>query len=137
MLDLLDRIEECDRNLKKLTARRTPNLTAISHITSRKERFLIQLDNKSRCVRQADDKLKSILEVCQQVYQHPKYAQLMQLSALTRYRINEVIEKEDTNNPEIVQRLNEYRKSLELDIKISRVPVQQKRRMFMFRMNMK
>ena len=54
------------------------------------------------------------------------YLHLTDLQLLVYYYIRQVINKEDINNPEIISRLNEYKKSLELDKAISEVPESQK-----------
>ncbi len=132
MLDLLDRIEKYDRKLVKLSHKAKANITGISGVTSQKERLIIQLDDISCHAKESHEQLESIANVCQQVRTHEMYVQLQQLKMLTRYRIQEVIDKEDDSNPLIIHRLNECRESIELDIKISKVPAQ-KRHFFMYR----
>jgi hypothetical protein len=131
MLNLLDKIEKYDRKLVKLSCKAKTNIARISSVTSQKERLISQLDAISYHAKESHDQLESIANVCQQVRTHEMYAQLEQLKTLTHYRIQEVIDKEDTNNPIIVQKLNECRESLELDIKISKVP-KQNRHFFMY-----
>ena len=54
------------------------------------------------------------------------YLHLNDLQLLVYYYIRQVINKEDINNPDIINRLNDYKESLELDKALSEVPESQK-----------
>ena len=55
-----------------------------------------------------------------------------QLQTMAREELEQVIQKEDSNNPSIVSKLTQYKEKLEMDIKIREIPME-KRKIFFIR----
>lgn len=131
MFKTLEQIEQCDETLTELSALNRPDVREVCAVTSRKERLIQYLDDLSISTEPLQTQLDGIKALCHEVCVHPMYYHLEDLQLLTYYYIRRVINKEDINNPEIIDRLNGYRESLALDVKISEVPRSQ-RHVFMF-----
>ena len=63
---------------------------------------------------------------------HPLYLRMEQLQTMAREELEQVIQKEDSNNPSIVSKLTQYKEKLEMDIKIREIPME-KRKIFFIR----
>ena len=64
--------------------------------------------------------------------QHPLYLRMEQLQTMAQEELEQVIQKEDSNNPTIVNKLTQYKEKLEIDIKIREIPMA-KRKIFFIR----
>lgn len=131
MFKLLEGIEQCDRELARLSALNRPDVNEICSITSHKDQLLNTLDKISLAIEPVHQQLDGIRELCQEVCTHRLYHRMEDLQLLTYYYIRKVINREDINNPDIISRLNDYKESLELDKAISEVP-QSERQVYMF-----
>ena len=47
-----------------------------------------------------------------------------QLQTLAREELEQVIQKEDSNNPSIISKLTQYKEKLQIDIKIREIPME-------------
>jgi len=131
MLGLLAYIEEYDTLFIKLMNQNRPDIDRIENITSQKDRLIAQLDETMCYTEQLHIQLDHVMEFYQDVSFHPLYQQLEKLQVLASARINKVLFKEDVNNPVIIEKLEDYKESIELDIKISEIPKSQ-RQTFLF-----
>lgn len=131
MFQLLEGIEQCDGELTLLSQQNRPDINEINNITGCKERLICTLDQISLAIESLHQQLDGIMELCQEVSIHPMYHYMEDLQLLTYYYIRKVINKEDINNPDVINRLNIYKESLELDKAISEVP-QSQRQVYMF-----
>lgn len=131
MFKLLEGVEQCDRELSRLSTQNRPDVKEINDVTAYKENLICTLDQISLAIEPLHGQLDGIMELCQEVRVHPLYYHMEDLQILTYYYIRKVINKEDINNPDIISRLNDYKESLELDKAISEVP-QSLRQVYMF-----
>lgn len=130
MFRILEQIEKCDEVLSFLSALNRPEVDEVCMITSQKERLVEALDHLSIAIEPVHAQLDGISALCHEATVHPLYYHMEDLQLLTYYYIRKVINKEDIKNPEITRRLNDYKESLELDVKISEIP-QSQRQVFM------
>lgn len=128
---LLEGVEHCDKELTRLSQINRPNVDEVCGITTCKGRLIVTMDQISAAIEPIHAQLDGIRTLCQEIDQHPLYLHLNDLQLLVYYYIRQVINKEDINNPEIVNRLNEYKESLELDKAVSEVP-ESERFVYMF-----
>ena len=126
MFKLLEGVEQCDKELTRLSKLNRPSVEDVCGITKCKERLIITLDQISIAIDPIHNQLDGIRALCQEIDSHPMYLHLNDLQLLVYYYIRQVINKEDINNPDIINRLNDYKESLELDKALSEVPESQK-----------
>ena len=126
MFKLLECVEHCDQELTRLSRINRPSVEEVCRITEYKERLIVTLDQISSAIDPVHDQLDGIRALCQEIDSHPMYLHLNDLQLLVYYYIRQVINKEDINNPEIIDRLNYYKESLTLDKALSEVPESQK-----------
>lgn len=126
MFQLLEGVEQCDRELTRLSMLNRPNVEEVTGVTAYKERLIVTLDQISIAVDPLHNQLDGLRTLCQEIDHHPMYLRLNDLQLLVYYYIRQVINKEDINNPDIISRLNDYKESLELDRALSQVPESQK-----------
>lgn len=126
MFKLLEGVEQCDKELSRLSLINRPNVEEVCGVTAYKERLIITLDQISIAVEPLHEQLDGLRALCQEIDRHPVYLHLNDLQLLVYYYIRQVINKEDINNPDIVNRLNDYKESLELDKALSEIPESQK-----------
>ncbi|MDE6622553.1 MAG: hypothetical protein K2K74_19095 [Lachnospiraceae bacterium] len=122
MFQLLECVEQCDKELVRLSQLNRPSVEEVCRITEYKDRLIITLDQISIAVDPIHDQLDGIRALCQEIDQHSMYLHLTDLQLLVYYYIRQVINKEDIRNPDIISRLNDYKESLELDKALSEVP---------------
>lgn len=130
MFQLLECVEQCDKDLVRLSQLNRPSVEEVCRITEYKDRLIITLDQISIAVDPIHDQLDGIRALCQEIDQHSMYLHLTDLQLLVYYYIRQVINKEDIRNPDIISRLNDYKESLELDKALSEVP-ESERQIFM------
>ena len=123
---LLEGVEQCDKELARLSRINRPGVEEVCRVTQYKERLIVTLDQISIAIDPIHDQLDGIRALCQEIDSHPMYLHLNDLQLLVYYYIRQVINKEDINNPDIINRLNDYKESLELDKALSEVPKSQK-----------
>lgn len=126
MFKLLEGVEHCDKELGRLSLVNRPSVEEVCRITEYKERLIVTLDQISIAIDPVHNQLDGLRALCQEINSHPMYLHLNDLQLLVYYYIRQVINKEDINNPDIINRLNQYKESLELDKAISEVPDSQK-----------
>lgn len=130
MFQLLECVEQCDKELVRLSQLNRPSVEEVCRVTEYKDRLIITLDQISIAVDPIHDQLDGIRALCQEIDQHSMYLHLTDLQLLVYYYIRQVINKEDIRNPDIISRLNDYKESLELDKALSEVP-ESERQIFM------
>ncbi|MDE6221960.1 MAG: hypothetical protein K2G51_16295 [Lachnospiraceae bacterium] len=130
MFQLLECVEQCDRELARLSQVNRPSVEEVCRVTEYKERLITTLDQISIAIDPIHDQLDGIRALCQEIDQHSMYLHLTDLQLLVYYYIRQVINKEDIRNPDIIRRLNDYKESLELDKALSEVP-ESERQVFM------
>jgi len=122
MFQLLEGVEQCDRELSRLSLMNRPSVDAVRIATAYKEQLIANLDQISIAIEPVHEQLDGIQALYQELDSHPMYLHLNDLQLLVYYYIRQVINKEDIHNPDIVHRLNDYKESLELDKAIGEVP---------------
>lgn len=123
---LLEGVEHCDKELERLSRINRPSVEEVCRVTEYKERLIVTMDEISIAIEPLHDQLDGLRALCQEIDSHPMYLHLNDLQLLVYYDIRQVINKEDINNPDIINRLSNYKESLELDKAISEVPASQK-----------
>lgn len=131
MFRILEQIEQCDEALEQLTQENRPDVDQVLAIATQTERLIESLDHLSLEIQPVHERLEGIKSLCQEVSANPLYGHMEDLQLLVYYYIRKVINKEDINNPEILDRLNAYKESLELDLILDNVPQSQKQ-VFLF-----
>lgn len=131
MFLILEQIEQCDEMLASLSLENRPDVDHVLAIATQTERLIESLDHISLEILPVHTQLDGIKSLCQEVYTDPLYGHMEDLQLLVYYYIQKVINKEEINNPEILDRLNDYKESLELDLILEQVPESQKQ-VFLF-----
>lgn len=131
MLGLLTLTERYDAAFMKLMEENRPDTKHIGNITSQKDRLIQQIDETMCYAEQLHIQLDHVMEFYQDVSYDPQYRRLEDLQILASARMRAVLFKEDINNPVIIQKLEDYKEALELDLKINEIPMSQ-RQIFMF-----
>lgn len=126
MYQLLKGVEQCDRELNRLSLINRPSVEEVCGVTDCKERLIVTIDKISIAIEPIHQQLDAIQAICQEVSIHPQYRRMQNLEYVIYYAIQKIINKEDINNPDIIDRLNNYKASLELDKAISEVPDSEK-----------
>lgn len=122
MFQLLEGVEQCDKELARLSLINRPSVEEVCRVTEYKERLIVTLDQISLAIDPLHDQLDGLRALCQEIDSHSMYLRLTNLQLLVYYYIRQVINKEDINNPDIIKRLNDYKESLALDKALSEVP---------------
>ncbi len=131
MLNLLDKIDGFDRLLNDVSDERRPDADFVYAIATQKERMIAQLDGISIKVEELHVKLENLMSLCQEITALPMYKYMENLQLLTYYRINAIMNEEAATTPQVIDKLTACKESMELDLKISEVPKEQ-RQVFMF-----
>lgn len=131
MFLILEQIEQCDEALAALTLENRPDVDHVLAIATQTERLIESLDHISLAIQPVHTQLDGIKSLCLEVTSNPLYGHMEDLQLLVYYYIRKVINKEDINNPEVLDRLNAYKESLELDLILDQVPESQKQ-VFLF-----
>lgn len=131
MLKILDKIDGFDKLLNEVSEERRPDADFVYAIATQKERLLERLDRISIDVEQLHVRLENIMALCQEVAEQPLYKYMENLQILTFYRINAIMNEEAVETPQVLDKLTECKESMELDLMISEVPEDKKKR-FMF-----
>ena len=126
MLELLAHISHCDDILLELSLQDEPSPSKLHALTTRKERLIQQLDNLISNEENYVAQLNSIASLCNEVTVHPLYLKMELLHNALTERMRLVLHKEDTNNPTITHQLENYKDKLEMDIRISEVPMEKR-----------
>lgn len=126
MFRILEQIEQCDEALEQLTQENRPDVDHVLAIVTQTERLIESLDQISLEIQPAHEQLDGIKALCQEVYTNPLYGHMEDLQLLVYYYIRKVINKEEINSPDILDRLNAYKESLELDLILEQIPQSQK-----------
>jgi len=122
MYQLLEGVEQCDHELNRLSLINRPSVEEVCGVTDCKDRLIVTIDKISIAIEPIHQQLDAIMSICQEVSVHPQYRRMQNLEYVIYYAIQKIINKEDINNPDIIDRLNNYKASLELDKAISEVP---------------
>ena len=131
MFRILEQIEQCDDALEQLTQENRPDVDHVLGIATQTERLIESLDHISLKIQPVHEQLDGIRSLCQEVTSNPLYGHMEDLQTLVYYYIRKVINKEEINNPDVLNRLNAYKESLELDFILEQVPESQKQ-VFLF-----
>lgn len=129
MLYAITQISECDDLLLSSSNKETIDADTIQNITEKKEYFIQLLDKLSVETEQEKHRIADILYLYNDFHFHPLYQRMEQLQTMAREELEQIIKKEDTNNPTIVTKLTQYKEKLEMDIKIREIPMK-KRKIF-------
>ena len=136
MFLILEQIEQCDEMLAALSQENRPDVDHVLAIATQTERLIESLDHISLAIQPVHIQLDGIKALCQEVTSNPLYGHMEDLQLLVYYYIQKVINKKEINNPDILDRLNSYKESLELDLILEQVPESQKQ-VFLFVPNKK
>ena len=129
MLYAITQISECDDILFQSSTTETPDVKSVQEITCKKEFYIKKLDKLSLETEQEKRRIADILYLYNDYHFHPLYHRMEQLQSIAREELEQVIKKEDSNNPSIVSKLTQYKEKLEMDIKIREIPME-KRKIF-------
>ncbi len=129
MLYAITQISECDDILLNSSTIETPDVDAVQHATAKKDYYIENLDKLSLETEKEKHRIADILYLYNDFHFHPLYQRMEQLQTMAREELEQVIKKEDTNNPSIVTKLTQYKEKLETDIKIREIPME-KRKIF-------
>lgn len=132
MIYAITLISECDDNLLKCSTCDTPDIKQIPEITAKKEYYVQKLDKLSLETEQAKGRIADILYLYSSYNLHPFYLRMEQLQEMAREQLEQVIKKEDSNNPSIVSKLTQYKEKLETDIKIREIPMEKRKIFFIY-----
>lgn len=132
ILDLLAHITRCDDILYETSMQEIPNHHIIQSMTTQKERLLQQLEDATSDEEKYMVQLNNISSLCTEVTVHPLYLKMELLHDTISKRMELVLRKEDNNNPAIVSRLENYQDKLELDLRISEVPMEKRRIFYLY-----
>lgn len=132
ILFAITQISECDDILLSASTTEAPDVDAIQAITSKKDYYIQKLDKLSRETETKKRRIADILYLYHDFHFHPLYLRMEQLQTMAREELEQVIQKEDSNNPTIVNKLTQYKEKLEIDIKIREIPME-KRKIFFIR----
>lgn len=132
MLQLLAKISGCDDALLEVSLQDAPNPTQLQSINMKKERLIQQLENLSADEEKYVGQLNNIAALCNEVTLHPLYLKIELLHAALYDRMKLVLHKEDCNNPRITQQLENYQKKLEMDIRISEIPMEKRHIFYLY-----
>lgn len=131
MLNILDKIDGFDSLLNDVSDERRPDADFVYAIATQKERMIARLDRISVEVETNHVKLENLMSLCQEIATLPMYKYMENLQLLTYYRINAIMNEEAAATPQVIDKLTACKESMELDLKISEVPKEQ-RQVFMF-----
>lgn len=130
ILKLFERVNEYDSIIIELAKECKTNSGYVCTVISQKEQLIAQIEKVSVCIEQMHAELDGIIALHNEVCCHPMYQHMEDLQKLTFYRMDTLLNKEDVNNPQVINNLTECKESFELDKKISEVPAE-KRQIFM------
>lgn len=130
MLLLLNKICQIDEELKKLTINSTsPNTNKLQALSNQKEYLIEQLDVLSRRIPKTTTLLADASFSLHEMTHSKEYCQMRLLERKCQEKLNYIINQEDYVNPAIIAQLENYKSRLELDFKISQIPME-KRQIF-------
>ena len=130
MLYALTQISECDDLLLNSSNKETIDADTIQNVTAKKDYYIQKLDKLSLETEQEKLRIADILYLYNDFNFHPLYLRMEQLQTMAREELEQVIQKEDSNNPSIVSKLTQYKEKLEMDIKIREIPMEKKKIFF-------
>lgn len=133
MLRVLEHIKSYDKMLSELCKECRPSPEKIHYVTTQKERLIEGLDKLSVCAENIQPQIESMLSLCPELELSNAYPKMLELQNITLNKIENVIYNEDVQNPEIIDSLNEYKETLELDVKIEQIPMKNRKMFCMFR----
>lgn len=125
----IHQLEKFDISLHIQAAKNCPNIDAIQEITMQKETLIQSLDILSQSASTAQVEIYKYQLEFLDSFSHPLYLKLEALERMAMDKLDELVSKEDTENPNTIKHLNAYKERLELDIKIKEVPME-KRQIF-------
>ncbi|MDE7477438.1 MAG: hypothetical protein K2M91_05735 [Lachnospiraceae bacterium] len=126
MYKLLEGVDQCDKELERLSLINRPSVEEVCGVTDCKDRLIVTMNQISIAIEPVHEQLDNLMALCPEISAHPLYRRMQELQYVLSYYIRKVINKEDINNPDIINRLNAYKESLELDKAISEVPDSEK-----------
>ena len=129
MLQLINKIIRADDSLRNATLKDNPDVNSIHDITLQKEDWIKTLDKLSYNVPKTRQLLSDYGFSLNEMEKSSIYQQMKLLENKCQSRLNQLIEKEDMQNPALLAHLKNYKERLELDIKINEIPME-KRKIF-------
>lgn len=129
MLLLMNRIIRADEVLRDISLAQTPNVNKLHDITVQKEEWVNQLDVLSLHIPQTTKLLADASFALLHIEHTSAFQQMKLLERKCQEKLTQLLAQEDQNNPAITAHLQNYKERLELDIKISEIPME-KRQIF-------
>lgn len=129
MLLLMNRIIRADEVLRDISLAQTLDTNKLHDITMQKEELVNKLDALSLHIPQTTKLLADASFALLHIENTPTFQQMKLLERKCQEKLTRLLEQEDQNNPAISAHLQSYKERLELDIKISEVPME-KRQIF-------
>lgn len=90
---LLEGVEQCDKELARLSRINRPSVEEVCRVTEYKERLIVTMDQISIAIDPIHDQLDGIRALCQEIDSHPMYLHLNDLQLLVYYYIRQVINR--------------------------------------------
>ena len=132
MIQIITQISECDDCLLSSSIQDTPDVNKVHEITYKKESLIQKLDTLSIHTEQSKGRIADILYLYKDFQIHPLYLRMTKLQEIVRTELQQVIDKEDNNNPSITNKLTQYKEKLETDIKIREIPMEKRKIFFIY-----
>lgn len=129
MLQIINKIYRADDSLRNASLKDNPDINSIRDITLQKEEWIKTLDELSYNVIKTRQLLGDYGFSLHDMEKSSIYQQMKLLESKCQSRLNQLIEKEDLQNPALLAHLKNYKERLELDIKINEIPME-KRKIF-------
>lgn len=126
MLLLMNRIIRADEVLRDISLAQTPDVDKLHDITMQKEQWVNTLDSLSLHIPQTTKLLSDASFALLYIENTPVYQQMKLLERKCQEKLTRLLEQEDQNNPAITAHLKSYKERLELDIKISEIPMEKR-----------
>ena len=89
------------------------DVKTVQEVTAKKDYYIKKLDKLSLETEHEKRRIADILHLYNNFNFHPLYLRMEQLQTMAREELEQVIQKEDSNNPSIVSKLTQYKEKLE------------------------
>ncbi len=132
MLYAITQISACDNELLSCSNCEEPDVNKVQELTYKKDYYIKKLDSFSLTIEKNKGRLADILYLYNDFRTHPLYLRMEKLQELTKEELQELINKEDKNNPSVISKLTQYKEKLETDIKIREIPMEKRKIFFIY-----